>query len=175
MLHFGLLCAVFTCALRMFAFAGHVCMRKKDFLRYDFTGTITDISLCRSEINQHVLVLAQGNGVLVDEGGHIQERLSFNPCSDTRAVQIGDTFCLIYCPDGGFSRVWIMGLDGKEIWRYRSSNRVTARYPGPKILLGDFALRLQLRPSHLHGEDHTPEVRGALPGSIPACASRAGC
>ncbi len=121
----------FTCVWAFVAlthvcgFAGDVSVEKRDYFEYNFKGTITDISLCDTGTNQQILILAQANGVLLDEQKRVVKKLSFDPCSDTAAFHTKDGRCLLYCPGGGFSPVWASDLDGQELWRYTPAGKVT--------------------------------------------------
>jgi hypothetical protein len=101
-------------------FAADVNIRKKELLQHGFAGPITEIAQCGDGTNRQVLILAQGNGVSVDSQWHIEKRFSFESCNETKVLAARDGNCVVYCSGGGFSPVWSMDLQGRELWRYDS-------------------------------------------------------
>jgi len=98
--------------------AGDVAVEKRTFFKFPFRGVISDISQCRVDRTNQILILAQNHGVLINEQKVVQREFALTRCFDPKASQIGDAPCIIYCRGGGFSPVYAADLNGNELWKF---------------------------------------------------------
>jgi hypothetical protein len=98
--------------------AGDVAVEKRTFFKFPFRGVISDISQCRVDRTNQILILAQNHGVLINEQKVVQKEFALTRCFDPKASQIGDAPCIVYCRGGGFSPVYAADLNGHELWKF---------------------------------------------------------
>jgi hypothetical protein len=96
--------------------AGQLEVQKQEFFKYPFRGWVADINRCRLGTNDLTLILAQGHGVLINADKVVQKEFAFRVCTDPAAAQGQDGQSIVFCRGAGFSPVYAVDVDGRELW-----------------------------------------------------------
>jgi hypothetical protein len=104
--------------------AGDIEVEKRGWFRFLFSSYVSDIFPSQLNGSNVYIVLAQSQGVVLDEQRKILKEFNFPLCSNPKVTRTARGQCVVYCRGGGFSPVRAVDLDGNELWRFNSSNLV---------------------------------------------------
>ena len=104
--------------------AGDVEVEKHTFYGNPLHSYITDFSRCPFDGSNAIVILAQSQGVLLNEQSAVFKEFNFTLCSNMKVARIRDDRCIIYCGGGGFSPVYAADLDGQKLWKFDNPSLV---------------------------------------------------